>query len=96
MRRGPQAGSASEPEFDPRTSYDGAFADADSFNSKVHLLWMGAGTAEVGMSTSLRENVAKLRAANIKVIDYYSTGTAHEWQTWRICLNKFLPLLFNA
>jgi enterochelin esterase-like enzyme len=96
IRRRPQAGAAAETGFDPRTSYDGAFADADSFNSKVHLLWMGAGTAEVGMSTSLRENVAKLRAANIKVTDFYSTGTAHEWQTWRICLNKFLPLIFNA
>jgi enterochelin esterase family protein len=82
--------------FDLTISYGGVFADASAFNSKVRLLWMGAGTAELSLSESLRENVAKLQAANIKVIQYHSTGTAHEWQTWRICLNKFVPLLFQA
>jgi enterochelin esterase family protein len=57
---------------------------------------MGAGTAELSLSESLRENVAKLQARNIKVVQFHSPGTAHEWQTWRICLNKFAPLLFQA
>ena len=95
MRRRPQSGTPTEPPFDPKTSYGGVFADADAFNSKVQLLWMGAGTAELAMSESLRENAAKLRAANIKLTEYHSPGTAHEWQTWRICLNKFAPLLFQ-
>jgi enterochelin esterase-like enzyme len=95
IRRRTQAGAPAQPPFDPRTSYGGVFADADAFNSKVHLLWMGAGTAELAMSESLRENAAKLREANIKLTEYYSPGTAHEWQTWRICLNKFAPLLFK-
>ena len=90
------AGANPAPPFDTKTSYGGAFADAAGFNGKVHLLWMGAGTAEVAMSESLRENVAKLRAANIKVTEYHSPGTAHEWQTWRMCLNKFAPLLFQV
>ena len=84
------------PPFDPKTSYGGVFADADSFNSKVRLLWMGAGTAELEMSESLRVNVEKLRAANIKLTQYHSPGTAHEWMTWRLCLNKFAPLLFQS
>jgi len=84
------------PPFDPKTSYGGVLSDADSFNSKVRLLWMGAGTAELDMSESLRVNVEKLRAANIKVTQYHSPGTAHEWQTWRWCLNKFAPLLFQS
>ena len=91
----PAAGETT-PSFDPATSYGGVFADAAAFNSKVRLLWMGAGTAELSLSESLRENVAKLQARNIKVVQFHSPGTAHEWQTWRICLNKFAPLLFQA
>jgi enterochelin esterase family protein len=84
------------PPFDPATAYGGVFTDADAFNSKVRLLWMGAGTAELAMSESLHDNAAKLRAANIKITEYHSPGTAHEWQTWRMCLNRFAPLLFQA
>ena len=91
-----QTGSSAMPAFDPGTSYGGVFADADAFNNKVRLLWMGAGTAELSLSESLRQSVEKLRAANIKVVEYHSPGTAHEWQTWRICLNKFAPLLFQG
>lgn len=89
-------GVGATPSFDPQTSYGGIFANAESFNSKVRLLWMGAGTAELALSESLRENAAKLRSANIKLAEYHSPGTAHEWQTWRLCLSKFAPLLFQA
>jgi enterochelin esterase-like enzyme len=82
--------------FDPATAYGGVFADAAAFNSKVRLLWVGAGTAESSLSESQRENVEKLRAANIKVTQYYSPGTAHEWQTWRNCINQFAQLLFQV
>lgn len=93
----PRPGSTAPPvpAFDPETSYGGVFADADAFNSKVRLLWMGAGTAEP-FGESMRENTAKLRARNIKVTEFHSSGTAHEWQTWRICLNKFALLLFQS
>jgi hypothetical protein len=84
------------PPFDPKISYGGVFADADSFNSRVRLLWMGAGTAELEMSESLRVNAEKLGSANIKLVQYHSPGTAHEWMTWRLCLNRFAPLLFKA
>jgi enterochelin esterase family protein len=90
------ASASSSPGFDPQTSYGGVFADAAGFNGKVHLLWMGAGTAEVAMSEALRVHAGELRAANIKVEEYHCPGTAHEWMTWRMCLNKFAPLLFQA
>lgn len=96
MRRRPEPGAPPRPPLNPRTSYGGVFADPDAFNQRVHLLWMGAGTAELAMSASLQENAARLRSANIRLTEYYSPGTAHEWQTWRICLNQFLPLLFNT
>jgi len=93
----PRTSSGATPQpFDPKTSYGGVFSDAADFNSKVRLLWMGAGTAEMELSESLRENARKLRAGNIKVAEFHTPGVAHEWQTWRICLNKFAPLLFQA
>jgi len=95
-RAGAAAAADSLPAFDPQSSYGGVFADAPGFNGRVHLLWMGAGTAEVTMSESLRENAGKLRAANIKIGEYHCPGTAHEWMTWRMCLNKLAPLLFQA
>ena len=57
---------------------------------------MGAGTAELAMSEGLRVNADKLRAGGIRLTEYHSPGTAHEWQTWRLCLNKFVPLLFQV
>jgi enterochelin esterase-like enzyme len=36
-----------------------------------------------------------LKQAGVKVIYFESTGTAHEWQTWRRGLNDFLPRLFR-
>jgi len=89
-------GASVEAPFDPATSYGGVFADPEDFNGKIHLLWMGAGTAEQGISESLRESAQKLRDRNIKLVEFHSPGTAHEWQTWRICLFKFAPLLFRA
>ena len=83
------------PPFDPMTSYGDAFADAPSFNQKVHLLWFGAGTAEVQLNNALRTNVDKLRAHGINLVLYESPGTAHEWLTWRRDLNEFAPLLFR-
>jgi len=94
--RSQAAGAAAAPAFDPQTAYGSAFADPEAFNSRVRLLWMGAGTAELALSESLRQNAEKLRSANIKLVEYHSPGTAHEWQTWRLCLSKFAPKLFQS
>ena len=33
-------------KLDPKTDYNGVFADPAAFAKKVHLLWMGVGTQE--------------------------------------------------
>jgi len=83
-------------KFDVKTAFNGAMADPAAFAKRVHLLWVGVGTAEpermraglLGLHTSLEE-------AKIKHIFYESPGTAHEWQTWRRDLKDFAPRLFQ-
>jgi enterochelin esterase-like enzyme len=80
--------------FDPKTAHNGVMADAGEFNKKVHLLWLGIGTAEGRMYESIKNYHEALTKSGIKHVYYESPGTAHEWQTWRRCLHEFAPLLF--
>lgn len=75
------------------SSYNGIFKDPKAFNEKVHVLFMGIGSEEnPGRTKSLSDNLTK---AGINNIYYESEGTAHEFLTWRRCLNEFAPLLFK-
>jgi enterochelin esterase-like enzyme len=76
------------------TAYNGVFKDAAAFNKRVHLLWMGAGTAEERLVQSLAASHAQLDKKGIKHVIYNSEGTAHEWHTWRRHLHDFLPRLW--
>lgn len=80
-----------------RKMHGGVMADDAAFNRRVHLLWLGVGTAEppgFGAGVKLlHENLAK---AGINSTYYESPGTAHEWLTWRRCLHEFAPLLFTV
>jgi enterochelin esterase family protein len=82
--------------FDPKTAFDGVFADAASFNARVHLVWIGLGTAEPvpfpGTVQAFRESLDK---GGIKYVYFESPGTAHEWLTWRRSLNDLAPRLFR-
>ena len=83
--------------FDPKTSHNGVMADAEAFNKKVHLVWLGIGTAEAKrMYDGVKNYRDALEKAGIKTVYYESPGTAHEWQTWRRCLKEFAPLLFQT
>lgn len=82
--------------FDPKTAHGGVMADADAFNKKVKLVWLGVGTAEGRMYEGIKNYHEALDKAGIKNVYYESPGTAHEWQTWRRCLHEFAPLLFTA
>ncbi|TCO94960.1 enterochelin esterase-like enzyme [Bacteroides heparinolyticus] len=73
-------------------AFNGVFTDAAAFNKKVHCLFLGCGTEE-NMGTA--QLVKSLRDMGIRVASYESQGTAHEWLTWRRCLNEFLPNLFK-
>jgi len=78
--------------FDPKTSNNGVFADAGAFNKKVKVLFLGIGSVEGPGTKNFSEQLTK---AGIKNVYFESPGTAHEWLTWRRCLNDFAPLLFR-
>lgn len=76
------------------TDYGGVFADRDAFNRRVHLLFVGIGSKED--PERVKGFADGLKAAGLtNVVHYESPGTAHEWLTWRRCLNEFLPLIFK-
>jgi enterochelin esterase-like enzyme len=81
--------------FDVKTIYGGAMADAAVFNKKVHLYWWAAGTEEEGIYNSVKATRAALDQAGIKYRYVEYPGLAHEWQIWRKQLNDFAPLLFR-
>ena len=78
--------------FDPKTSCSGAFADPAAFNKKVKVLFLGIGSAEGQGTKNFSDELAK---AGIHNVYFESPGTAHEWLTWRRCLNDFAPRLFR-
>jgi enterochelin esterase family protein len=78
--------------FDPKTSNNGVFADAPAFNKKMKVLFLGIGSAEGPGTKNLSE---ALTNAGIQNVYFESSGTAHEWLTWRRCLNDFAPRLFK-
>ena len=82
--------------LDPKTAHNGVFADPAAFARKVHLLWLGVGTAEPeNMRTGIQRLHKSLLEAKIQHVYYESPGTDHEWQTWRRDLKDFAPRLFT-
>jgi enterochelin esterase family protein len=78
--------------FDPKTTCNGAFANPADFNKKVKVLFLGIGSVE-GQGTKGFSDA--LTQAGIHNVYFESPGTAHEWLTWRRCLNDFAPRLFR-
>ena len=89
-------GNDQRDRFDTKTAYESAFSDPLTFNKRVKLLWLGVGTAEPEQFRSgIGGAVEALRAAGVHLVYFESSGTAHEWQTWRRDLNDFAPRLFR-
>lgn len=83
-------------KLDPKTDYNGAFADPAAFAKKVRLLWLGVGTVEPErMRAGIQRLHTSLLEAKIQHVFYESPGTDHEWQTWRRDLKDFAPRLFQ-
>ena len=83
-------------KLDPKTDFNGVFADPAAFKKKVRLLWVGVGTEEPErMRAGLHRLHASLTDAGIEHVFYESPGTDHEWQTWRRSLKDFAPRLFR-
>jgi len=90
------AGGLGGRTFDPKTDFNGAFADPKAFAKKVRLLWLGIGTAEPErMREGIRGFHKALTDAGIDHVYYESPDTDHEWQTWRRDLRDFAPRLFR-
>lgn len=82
--------------FDTKTAYNGALANPAAFARRVHLLWIGVGTEEPPqMKAGIEKLNTSLEEAKIQHVFYESSGTAHEWQTWRRDLNDFATRLFQ-
>lgn len=83
-------------KLDPKTDYNGVFADPKAFAKKVHVLWLGVGTDEPErMREGIRRFHRSLEEAGIQHVYVESPGTDHEWQTWRRALKDFAPRLFR-
>jgi enterochelin esterase family protein len=79
---------------DPKTAYNGVFADTAAFRKKVKLLWIGAGIAEVASHQANQAAHEALEKAGIQNV-FFDCPFAHEWQTWRYDLQDFAPRLFR-
>lgn len=77
---------------DVKTAFNGVWSDADKFNKQWSTVFIGTGSEENLGSQVVND---KLKAAGIKTQWYVSEGTAHEWLTWRRCLNEFCKLIFK-
>ena len=76
------------------TAFNGLFADSEGFNNKFKVMFFSMGTAENLSATRALDKL--LSGAHITHVYYESSGTAHEWQTWRRSLHEFAPLLFKS
>ena len=78
------------------TFLEGKFKDANSLNNKIKLFWLGLGTKEpVPFPGSVGAFKTMLDKQGIKYVYYESPETAHEWLTWRRCLNQFASKIFK-
>ena len=68
--------------------------DLPTFKKKTKLVFVSYGSKENGLAAA-KANVQALKQAGINSVYYESSGTAHEWQSWRRSLKQFAPLLFK-
>lgn len=82
--------------IDASTFMDGKYKDGASINKKIKLFWLGLGTKEPNpFPGSVGAFRTMLEQQGIKYAYYESPETAHEWLTWRRCLNQFVTQLFK-
>ena len=81
--------------LDIKKAYDGILTRADEFNKKIHYFFMMSGTEGMDKMFQTEKTVNDLKAMGINAHYYESTGTDHEWLTWRRGLRQFVPNLFK-
>jgi enterochelin esterase-like enzyme len=81
---------------DPKTAYGGLFADPSTFDKKVSVLYLHAGTGEEAAHQGAHKLYHALQQAGIKNVAFGDAkGLRHEWHTWRYALYDFAPRLFS-
>ena len=81
--------------LDVKTAYNGVFTNPEEFNKKIHYFLMCSGTEGMDKMFGTKKMVESLNEMGINAHYSESTGTAHEWLTWRRGLNEFIPHLFK-
>ena len=81
--------------LDLKTAYNGVFTRAEAFNKQMHYFFMMSGTEGMDKMFGTKKMVEDLKAMGINAHYYESTGTDHEWLTWRRGLREFVPHLFK-
>jgi enterochelin esterase family protein len=93
------SGTANYPSIEPidaSTFLEGKYKDGNALNKKIKLFWLGLGTKEPNpFPKSIGAFKTMLEQQGIKYVYYESPETAHEWLTWRRCLNQFASQLFK-
>jgi S-formylglutathione hydrolase FrmB len=56
---------------------------------------MSSGTEGMDKMFGTEKMVKSLNDLGINAVYYESTGTEHEWLTWRRSLNQFIPHIFK-
>ncbi len=79
----------------PMNTINRIYEDPNGFNKKVKVLFLGAGGIERRSNPNIWNLHQALAKAGIGSLYYDSSGTAHEWLTWRRSLHEFAPLLFK-
>jgi enterochelin esterase-like enzyme len=83
-------------EINPATFLDGKFNDGATLNKQISVFWLGLGTKEPApFPGSVGAFRTMLEKQGIHYLYYESSGTAHEWLTWRRCLHEFAQQLFK-
>jgi enterochelin esterase-like enzyme len=78
--------------YDAKAADLPAYKDAAAFNKQVKVLFLCVGSVEGSGQQQLHEMLDK---AGINNVFFVSPGTAHEFLTWRRCLNDFAPRIFK-
>lgn len=90
------AGGFGNAQIDVSRYFDGVFADAEAFNAKMNLVFIGLGTQEPErILTSVRSYHRTLTKLGIEHVYYESPGTGHEWLTQRRSLRELASRLFR-
>ncbi len=77
----------------PGFHYYGFILDGASVSDPASETFYGTGKQCSGIEVP---EAGVMEQGGIKTVFYESPGTAHEWQTWRRCLNEFAPRLFQT